>query len=107
MPLLRAATPDLVNGIAVIVGEAVITYKDVQLAMEEDLDLLERRYASQPAVYAQKAKDLERAKLEDMVENQLVLQEYKKAGYSVPESYFQGRIEEEIRKYGDRLTLTK
>ncbi len=90
-----------------IVGEAVITYKDVQIAMEEDLDLLERRYAGQPQVYAQKAADLEKAKLADMVENQLVLQEYKKAGYSVPESYFQGRIDEEIRKFGDRLTLTK
>jgi len=42
-----------------------------------------------------------------MVENQLVLQEFKKAGYQIPESYFQGRIEEEIRRYGDRLTLTK
>lgn len=105
--LLRAATPDLVNGIAVIVGEAVITYKDVQLAMEEDLDLLERRYGSQPQVYQQKAKEMQQAKIEDMVENQLVLQEYKKAGYSVPESYFQGRIDEEIRKFGDRLTLTK
>ncbi len=103
----RAANPDLVNGIAVIVGDAVITYKDVQLAMEEDLDMLERRYASQPSVFQQKAAELEKAKLEDMVENQLVLQEYKKAGYQVPESYFQGRIEEDIRKYGDRLTLTK
>jgi peptidyl-prolyl cis-trans isomerase SurA len=106
--LVRAATPDLVNGIAVIVGEAVITYKDVQRAIEEDLDLLERRYASQPQVFAQKAAELEKAKLDDMVENQLVLQEFKKAGYAVPESYFQGRIEEEIRKqFGDRLTLTK
>ena len=105
--LLRAAAPDLVNGIAVIVADAVITYKDVQFAMEEDLDLLERRYGGQPQVFQQKAAELEKAKLEDMVENQLVLQEYKKAGYSVPESYFQGRVEEEIRKFGDRLTLTK
>jgi peptidyl-prolyl cis-trans isomerase SurA len=103
----RAAAPDLVNGIAVIVGEAVITYKDVQIAMEEDLDMLERRYAAQPQVYAQKAAELEKVRLEDMVENQLVLQEFKKAGYSVPESYFQGRIDEEIRKYRDRLTLTR
>jgi len=106
--MMRAASPDLVNGIAVIVGDAVITYKDVQIAMEEDLDLLERRYGSQPQVYAQKAAELEKAKLEDMVENQLVLQDFKKAGYNVPESYFQGRIDEDIRKYyGDRLTLTK
>src|SRR5262249_44124158 len=49
----------------------------------------------------------EKSKLEDMVDNQLVLQEFKRAGYVVPESYFQSRIDEEIRKFGDRLTLTK
>ena len=74
------------------------------LAMEEDLDLLERRYAGQSQVFAQKAAELEKAKLEDMVENQLVLQEFKSAGYNVPESYFQGRIDDAIRQFGDRLT---
>ena len=33
----RAATPNLVNGIAVIVGDAVITYKDIQLALGDQL----------------------------------------------------------------------
>jgi len=103
----RAATPNLVNGIAVIVGDAVITYKDIQLALAQDLDTLERRYGSQPQVFNEKVAELERAKLEEMVENQLVLQEFKRAGYVVPESYFQSRIDDDIREYGDRLTLTK
>lgn len=103
----RAATPNLVNGIAVIVGDAVITYKDIQLALEKDLEALERRYGSQPEVFNQKVAELERAKLEEMVENQLVLQEFKRAGYVIPESYFQSRIDEDIRRFGDRLTLTK
>lgn len=103
----RAATPNLVNGIAVVVGDAVITYKDIQLALDEDLRLLERRYGSQPEVYNRMAAEMERAKLEEMVENQLVLQEFKRAGYIVPESYFQSRIDEDIRRFGDRLTLTK
>lgn len=102
-----ATSPNLVNGIAVIVGEAVITYKDIQIALNDDLEFLERRYAGQPQVLAQKAAELERAKLEEMVENQLILQEFKKAGYVVPDSYFQSRIDDEIKKFGDRLTLTK
>lgn len=102
-----ASNPSLVNGIAVIVGDAVITYKDIQIALNDDLEFLERRYAGQPQVLAQKAAELERAKLEEMVENQLILQEFKRAGYVVPDSYFQGRIDEEIKKFGDRLTLTK
>jgi len=103
----RAAAPNLVNGIAVIVGDAVITYKDIQLALAEDIELLERRYANNPTLYNQRAAEMEKAKLEEMVENQLVLQEFKRAGFVVPESYFQSRIDEDIRKYGDRLTLTK
>jgi peptidyl-prolyl cis-trans isomerase SurA len=103
----RAAAPNLVNGIAVIVGDAVITYKDIQLALEKDIDLLERRFGHDPKVYNQKAAELEKAKLEQMVEDQLVLQEFKRAGYIVPESYFQSRIDDDIRHYGDRLTLTK
>ena len=103
----RAATPNLVNGIAVIVGDAVITYKDIQLALQDDLDRLERMYGSQPAVLQQKVAEQERSTLEEMVENQLVLQEFKRAGYVVPESYFQSRIDEDIRRFGDRLTLTK
>ena len=103
----RAATPNLVNGIAVIVGDAVITYKDIQLVLTEQLDSLERRYGSQPQLYNQKLAELERAALEDMIENQLVLQEFKRAGYVIPESYFQSEIDRDIRRFGDRLTLTK
>lgn len=102
-----APTPDLVNGIAVIVGDSVITYKDVQLAMEDDLEFLERRYAGQPQVFAEKAAELERDKLEAIIENQLVLQEFNRAGYIVPESLIQSQIDKDMKRYGDRLTLTK
>ena len=42
-----------------------------------------------------------------MVDNQLVLQEFKRAGYVIPDSWIQSRINQDIRQYGDRLTLTK
>ena len=103
----RPATPNLVNGIAVIVGDAVITYKDIQLALQEDLELLERRSGNNPQLYNQRLAELEKATLEQMVEDQLVLQEFKRAGYVIPDSYFQSRIDDAIRRYGDRLTLTK
>ena len=103
---VRAANPRLLNGIAVIVGDSVITYKDVQLAIQEDLEFLQRRYGTGPE-FAQKAAELERDRLEAMVENQLVLQEFKSAGYIAPESIIEDRIEDDIKQYGDRLTLTK
>jgi peptidyl-prolyl cis-trans isomerase SurA len=103
----RAASPELVNGIAVVVGDAVITYKDVQMAIEDDLDILQRRYGNQPAVFNKRAAEVRESKLEEMVENQLVLQEFKRAGYLLPDSWIQSRINQDVRQYGDRLTLTK
>jgi len=105
--LARAAKPEVVNGIAVIVGDAVITYKDLRLALADDLEFLERQYSSRPEVYTEKAAELEKSKLEEMVENELVLQEFKRAGYVIPDSWVQGRINDDIRRVGDRLTLVK
>lgn len=103
----QAATANMVNGVAAIVGESVITYKDLQLAMEDDVDFLERRFGNQPEVFRERLAQLEKDRLEQLVEDQLVLQEFKRAGYTVPESFIQNRVNEAIKKYGDRLTLTK
>ncbi len=105
--LAKAASPSLVNGIAVIVNENIITFKDVQNSIREDIDFLERRYASQPAVLEQRLKDLQESRIEELVEYQLVLHEYKTAGYSLPESFFESRINEDMKKYENRLTLIK
>ena len=85
----------------------MITYKDIQFAIRDDLEFLSRRYAAQPQVFAERAAQLEKEALERMVENQLVLQEFETAGYIVPESYIQDQIETDTKRYGDRLTLTK
>lgn len=100
-----AATSRVVNGIAAIVGDSVITYKDIQLAIQDDLEFLGRRYSGQ--AFTERAAQLEKDALERMVENRLVLQEFETAGYIVPESYIKDRIEADIKTYGDRLTLTK
>jgi len=108
-PLARSA-PELVNGIAVIVNDSIITYKDVQNRLREDMDSLEKRYANQPQVFEEKAKELRENEIEELVEYQLILGEFKKiekTGYVLPESYIQRLIDDDIKKYGDRLTLTK
>lgn len=104
---LRAAPPTLVNGIAVIVNDNIVTYKDVQNSIRDDLDALERRYASQPAVIEQKTRELQAARIEELVEYQLVLHEFKTVGYNLPESFIQNRINEDQKKYDNRLVLIK
>jgi peptidyl-prolyl cis-trans isomerase SurA len=111
LPLCRAAEPTLVNGVEVIVGDAIITRKDIQAALQEDFEALEQRYRGQPKIISEKAAQLEKDKVEDLVERQLILQEFKRFAAEhntvIPESYIQSRINEDIRRYGDRLTLTK
>lgn len=111
LPRVHAAEPELINGVEVIVGDAIITRKDLQLALQEDYDTLEQRYRGQPKFLAEKIAQLEKDKIEELVERQLILQEFKRFAAErnsvIPESYIQSRINEDIRKYGDRLNLTK
>lgn len=102
-----AAQPNLLNGVAVIVNDAVITYKDVYTRLAPNEETLERRFATQPKVLEQKKKELMQETLEELVVAQLILHEFKTAGYNLPESYIEDKIKQTIRSYGDRLTLTK
>src|SRR5262249_18803377 len=76
-------------------------------AIASDLDFLDRRYSQQPDVFEQKARELRARAVEDLVERQLILNEFKTGGYSLPESYIEDQIAKDIRNYGNRLTLTK
>ncbi len=101
------AQPTDVNGIAVIVNDTIVTYKDLENSIRDDISALERRYGSQPAVLDQKIKDLRGARTQELVEYQLVLQEFKTAGYNLPESFIENRIQEDQKKYENRLVLIK
>ena len=48
--LYSGARPVLDNGIAVIVNDTVVTYKDVSAQLMDDIEFLERRYSAQPQV---------------------------------------------------------
>ena len=99
---------ELVNGIIAIVGEAIITYEDVQNELVTYLPSLRAKYAAQPQVFNQKMKDLQRERIEILVERRLILNDFKTAGYNLPESFIEDIIKDRIReRYGDRLTLIK
>lgn len=97
----------LANSIVAIVNDRVITLREVREAIRNDAEFLQRRYAREPQVLEEKMKVLQEERLEQMVEHALVLQEFNTLGYPLPESYINNRLEESIKQYGDRLTLTK
>jgi peptidyl-prolyl cis-trans isomerase SurA len=103
-----AQAPNVVNGIIVIVNDKVITIRDVFASVGEEMDFLERRYATQPAVLNERKKALQAEAIEGLVEHYLVLQEFNSVARPLPESYVDNRINEEIKqKFGDRLTMMK
>ncbi|MEO7516976.1 MAG: peptidylprolyl isomerase [Verrucomicrobiota bacterium] len=100
---------ELVNGVNAIVNDAVITYDQVERGIAPIAEGLVRRYRSQPQVLEQQLQQLRTDQIEELVERQLILADFKSAGYNLPESFIDDAIQDEIRKnfYGDRAKLTK
>jgi parvulin-like peptidyl-prolyl isomerase len=108
LPAARAQQQgQLVNAIAAMVNDQVITIKDLRMATRDDLEFLQQRYANQPKVLDEKVRTLMSEALERMIEDRLVLNEFKSLGKPFPESIVDNRINDDIKKYGDRLTLIK
>jgi parvulin-like peptidyl-prolyl isomerase len=98
----------LVDGVAVLVNDAIITYQDIELYVSPYVDLLERQYRNQPEVLEKKVQETRQDGLQQLLERQLILHEFKTAGYNLPESYLDDVIKERIKKkFGDRVSMTK
>src|SRR3989442_515955 len=101
------ARGQVVDGIAVIVNEAIITHEDVQNDVASAFELLERQYANQPAILTQKKREVLEKSIEELVERKLILHEFKIAGYNLPESIIEEMIKERVKRdFGDRVKLT-
>lgn len=99
---------ELANGIKAIVGDTVITYQQVEGSASRAVELLRRQYASQPDLYQRKLTETLNDALEDLVQRQLVLQEFKGSGFSLPENIVEEGVQERVhQRFGDRATLTK
>lgn len=102
------AEPVFVNAIQVIVNDAVITYKDVAAYLAPIRDVLARQYGADPRTYEQKMMEAQREAVDQLVERQLMLYDFKVSGYNFPESIIDEEIKRNIREqFGDRLTLTR
>jgi len=107
LTLTASAQTRLLNGIAVIVNDAVITYSEVEDFAGPAIDAV-RRSATSPALMQQKMTQIQDDALQQLVERQLILNDYKVSGYSLPESIIDDEINLRIRKqFGDRLKLTQ
>jgi peptidyl-prolyl cis-trans isomerase SurA len=99
---------ELANAIKAIVNDAVITYQEVATLSQPAEDQAFRQYRYQPSILEKKLLDIENENLGDLVDRQLILHEFKTAGYNLPESVVDDLVQETIKNdFGDRATLTK
>ena len=96
------------NGIKAIVSDTIITYQQVEQSAAQAIDLLRRQYAGQPEEFNRKALETFNNALDQLVERQLILHDFKTAGYKFPESVIDEEIQQRIRdRFGDRKRLIK
>lgn len=110
--MLGSARPgagaELVNGIAALVGDSVITFEQVQRLIFRPVELFRAQYANQPEVLRQRVLDAQREGVERLVERRLILQEFADLKINIPESIIEDHVQGEIKqRYTDRATLTK
>lgn len=102
------AQAELVSAIRAIVDNNVITVQQVEMTAAKALELYRRQYADQPEVYRKKYTETINDAVEELVRRQLILHEFKTAGYNIPESALDQSVQERIRdRFGDRVTLIK
>ena len=103
-----SARAELANAIQAIVNDAVITYHELDILNQQTSDVIVRQYGNSRSVLEQKLNDMQKDNLDKLVEHQLILHEFKTAGYSLPESVLDDLVQERIKEgFGDRATLTK
>ena len=94
------------DGVAVIVNDSIITYQDVEQYIGQAVDLLARQYGNQPEAFRQRVSEARQDGTEQLVERQLIIGEFKTAGYNFPEAIIEDTIQERIQKqFRNRVTL--
>src|SRR6516164_9630846 len=88
---------ELANAIKAIVNDAVITYQEVETLNQQTEDLVIRKYRSSPSKLEQEINKMQTENLDKLVEQQLILHEFKTAGYSLPESVLDDLVQETIK----------
>lgn len=104
------AAPVIVNGFAAIVNDKVITIEDVAQAVRQtDVEAARLRYGANPRAYDQEVARLRQDALLGLIERELILSEFKTAGYQLPPNALDEQLKDRIREDygGNRTTLIK
>lgn len=96
------------NGIAAVADDTVITRQEVYQVAAPNLDLYQRTYFNDREALEQKSLSALTEALEQLIDRQLVLHDFKNIGGIIQENYIDDMIKDRIREqFGDRVTFAK
>jgi peptidyl-prolyl cis-trans isomerase SurA len=110
LPLAQTRTlaeEQILNGIAAVVNSEVITYSEVQELVGTREKSLEDQYKGQDL--DDKVKDLRMAAVQVLIDNKLILQEFNKNKYSIPDYVVDQEVQSRIKSQfgGDRAAFIR
>jgi peptidyl-prolyl cis-trans isomerase SurA len=88
---------ELVSGIEAVVHDSIITREEVEGMTAPAAETLWRTYRSQPEVFAKKVADARNENLEELLERQLILRDFR-TGYNFKMDVIEKEIDKEIDK---------
>jgi parvulin-like peptidyl-prolyl isomerase len=107
IPQIWAADPEVIDGVAAVVNGDVITFSQVQEVSGPRERTLREQYTGQELI--DKIKEARLAALNDLVDRQLIVQEFKKKQYNMPEYVVDDQIQNIIKDdfAGDRQAFLR
>lgn len=106
-PLAMAQQAQVVDGVAGIVNGDVITISQVQELVRGREEAIRQGYRGQDVM--DKIRELRLSALKDLIDRQLILQEFKKKEFSIPPYVVDDRVQQVIRQEfgGDRAAFVR
>jgi parvulin-like peptidyl-prolyl isomerase len=102
-----AADVEVVDGIAAIVNGEIITFSQVRQVSAPREKMVRSQFTGEELV--SKIKEARMSALKDLIDRQLIIQQFKKDSFQIPDHYVDERVKEIVRDDfgGDRNTFIK
>jgi parvulin-like peptidyl-prolyl isomerase len=101
------AEPEVVDGVAAVVNDDVITYSQVRGLVGPREKLLRAQFSGEDLI--KKIKEARELALQDLIDRQLILDAFKKENWQIPDHFVEDRMHDIVRTDfgGDRNTFIK
>jgi peptidyl-prolyl cis-trans isomerase SurA len=107
VPQIRSADPEVIDGVAAVVNGDVITFSQVQEVSGPRERTLREQFTGQELI--EKIKEARLAALSDLIDRQLIVAEFKKKQFNIPEYVVEDQIQNIIKDdfAGDRQAFLR